>query len=76
MQEFFETYNRYHLKLGLKLEVYHTSINDWSIAIGYKSTHPKSGETIVKVHSVDFEYAFAKAQVELKDWLSEHNGGY
>lgn len=49
---------------------------DWCINIGYKSTHPKCEETIIQIQDCDYELAFAKAQVELKEWLSENNGGY
>ena len=76
MKEFIETYERYRDKYGWNLEIYNSSIMDWRIAIGYKSTHPKTGEVLIHIQSCDLEYAIAKAQIELKDWLSENNNGY
>ena len=58
------------------LEIYHSSIIDWRVTIGYKSTHPNFGETIIDVQNCDIEYTFAKSQILLKDWLLENEGGY
>ena len=54
------------------LEVYYSSIVDWSIQIGFKL----SDEVIVHVQHCDIDYAFAKAETEFKDWLLENKGGY
>lgn len=61
----------------MHLEIYYSKIMDWCITI-YKKGCVKNGEDlqIVSVQSCDVEYAFAKAQVELKDWLMENDGGY
>ena len=32
--------------------------------------------TLVQVQGVDMELCFAKAHVQLKEWLLEHEGGY
>lgn len=46
-------------------------INVW--VIGYEN----DGDTeIINVQSCDIELAFAKAQVQLKEWLLENEGGY
>jgi len=76
MKELLKTYERHHLKLGLCLEIYHSSIMDWCITLGYKTTHPKHGEEIFSIQDCDYELAFAKAQVALKEWLCENNDGY
>lgn len=76
MKEFLEVYGRHHLRLGFNLEIYHSSITDWCITVGYKLTNPKHGEEIVKIQESDYEYALAKAQIALKDWLLENDGGY
>lgn len=71
----FETYDRHAAKLGLKLELYHSNIVDWRITIEKRKTL-EDGEVIIDVQHCDFEYVLAKAEVGLKDWLSEHNGGF
>lgn len=76
MDEFFKLYNAKSNNRGWNLQVYHSSITDWTIKVGYKSTHPKHGDTIITVQHCDVEYAFAKAQVMLKEWLLENEGGY
>lgn len=58
------------------LDIRHSSIVDWCITVGYKVSHEKHGETIIHVQDCDVDLAFAKAQVALKEWLCEHNGGY
>jgi len=61
----------------MHLEIYYSKIMDWCITI-YKKCCGKNGEDlqIVSVQSCDVEYAFAKAQVELKNWLMKNDGGY
>ena len=76
MNDFLRFYNEIEHNRGWALEIYHSSIIDWSITIGYKSTHDKYGEKIIYVSDCDMEYAFAKAQIELKDWLIKNEGGY
>jgi hypothetical protein len=76
MNEFIKLYDDKSYERGWSLEIYHSSIMDWCITVGYKVTHPKHGETLIRVQNCDVEFAFAKAQVELKEWLSEHEGGY
>lgn len=58
------------------LEIYHSSIMDWCITIGYKTTHHKHGEVIINVQGCDMDLVFAKAQVNFKEWLLENQGGY
>ena len=61
----------------MHLEIYYSKIMDWCIHI-YKKGCGENGEDlkILSVQSCDMQLAFAKAQVELKEWLSENNGGY
>lgn len=75
MQEFLRFYDQVK-KGSWALEIYNSSIIDWRITIGFVSTNTKYGETIIDVQDCDIEYVFAKAQVLLKDWLSENDGGY
>lgn len=76
VEEFLRFYNSKSYDRGWKLEVYHSSIMDWCITVGYKTTHSKHGEKIIHVQHCDIDYAFAKAQVEIKEWLSDNEGGY
>lgn len=76
MIEFLKFYDEKYFEKGWRLEIYHSSIMDWCITVGYKSTHPKSDEIILNIQNNDLEYIFAKAQVLLKDWLIENDGGY
>ena len=76
MESFLKFFNDITDNYGFNLEIYYSSITDWCIKVGYKSTHPKSDETVINVSHCDIEFVFAKAQVELKEWLLEHEGGY
>lgn len=76
MNEFLNFYNRIKNTHPWSLTIYHSSISDWVITIGYKTTHVKNGEEIINVQNCDMEYAFAKAQIELKEWLLNNEGGY
>lgn len=77
MQEFLEFFDKKIENFPMHLEIYYSKIMDWCITI-YKKGCGKNGEDlqIVSVQSCDMEYAFAKAQVELKDRLMENEGGY
>ena len=61
----------------MHLEISYSKICDWTIHV-YKKGCGENGTDleILFVQSCDIEYAFAKAQVILKDFLSENNGGY
>jgi hypothetical protein len=76
MNDFLMFYDKIKHGRGWALEIYHSSIMDWCITIGYKVTHVKHGDTILHIQSCDMELCFAMAQVELKKWLSENEGGY
>jgi len=75
MTDLFETYDQHAAGLGLRMEIYHSSIVDWRITIEKRKTLTE-GDLIVDVQHCDYKYALAKAEVELKEWLSENNGGY
>ncbi|KAF6620515.1 hypothetical protein HFE03_07640 [Paenibacillus sp. EKM102P] len=72
--KFYDSIKKYHK--SWTLEVYHSDVLDWCISVGYRIGHPWHGRTIIHVQSNDIELAFAKAQVELKEWLLEKDGGY
>lgn len=72
--KFFAEKVRYY---PMHLEVYYSKITDWSIHVWRNGTGDNGeDEEIVFVQGCDAELVFAKAQVELKEWLSEHEGGY
>lgn len=76
MNDFLKFFDSIHHQNGYSLEVYCSSIMDWCINIGYKSTHPLHGDKIVCVQDSDMELAFAKAHVDFKEWLRNNEGGY
>jgi hypothetical protein len=69
MQDFLEFFNEKKRSYGWALEIYYSSIMDWCISIGYKTTHPKHGDTIIQVQNCDMKLVFANAHVQLKEWL-------
>ena len=77
MKEFLEFFDKKVQSFPMHLEIYYSKIMDWCISV-YKKGCGEDGKNlqIVSVQSCDMEYAFAKAQVELKDWLMENDGGY
>lgn len=61
----------------MHLEIGYSKIMDWCIHIWRKGTgEDGKDQEVLLVQSNDLEYAFAKAQVMLKDWLIENMGGY
>ena len=66
------------------VEIYCSKIMDWNIKVykkGCADDYPKSphdGKDAVmcSVQNCDMEYCFAKAHTDLKEWLSEFEGGY
>lgn len=51
----------------------YSNVMDWCIDIyGYE----RDEMPFISCQSCDVELVFAKAQVELKEWLAEHRGGY
>ena len=68
----------------MHVEIGYSKICDWTIYIykqGCAKDYPESNKSgddavIVNVSACDMELCFAKAHVELKEWLSENEGGY
>lgn len=77
MQEFLKFFDKKSRNYPMHVEIYYSKIMDWCIHV-YKKGCGCSGEDleVVNVQSCDMELCFAEAQVELKKWLSEHEGGY
>ena len=77
MNEFLRFFDEKTEYFPMHMQIYYSSIQDWCISIWTgrnNACHDK--KLIVDVQSCDMEYAFAKAQVKLKDYLSDHEGGY
>ena len=61
----------------MHLEIYYSKNMDWVIHIWKKGCGENGNDlNIVNIQDCDIELCFAKAQVELKEWLLEHEGGY
>lgn len=76
MESFLRFFDQQRDNNGYALTVYYSSIVDWTIQIGFKTNHVRHGENIVYVQHCDIDYAFAKAETDFKDWLTENQGGY
>lgn len=77
MNEFIKFFDEKSHYYPMHLEIYYSKITDWNIRV-YKKGCGENGSDleILYVQHCDVELAFAKAQVELKEWLFENEGGY
>lgn len=84
MNDFLEFVNNLKCWFPVHVEIGYNKTTDWCIRVikkGCAEYYPKSahdGEDAVLVHVQDPEihYVFAKAQVELKEWMMINCGGY
>ena len=84
MNEFLKFFDKKAETFPMHLQINYCKICDWKICVyktGCKEDYPNARHDgndviIVDVQDGDMELAFAKAQVQLKEWLSEFNGGY
>lgn len=76
MSDFLRFFDEIKKTRKMKAEIYYSSVTDWCIDVF--RCDKQSGEYlhIVGIQDCDMELCFAKAQVALKEWLSEHEGGY
>lgn len=72
--EFFEKVQEYS---PMHLEIYYSKIMDWCLKI-YKKQCGKDGKDLVifDEQSCDKDLLFARAEVALKEYLLENEGGY
>lgn len=71
-------------RFPVHLNIYYSKTMDWCITVYKKgcaedypgSRHEDNNAILCEVQSSDMELAFARAQVEVKEWLIEHNDGY
>ena len=84
MSDFLKFFESKVSDFPMYFEITYGKITDWCIYIykkGCASDYPKSGKcgedaVICNIQDADMELAFAKAQCELKEWLSDNCGGY
>lgn len=77
MIEFLKFFDKKAKDYPMHLEIYYSKIMDWCINICKRGCGKDGGDLVItNVQSCDMELCFAKAQVELKEWLSENQGGY
>ena len=77
MNEFLIFFDEQVKEYPMHLEIYYSKTTDWSINI-YKKGCGENGKDlqILYVQHCDMQLAFAKAQVALKKWLLDNEGGY
>lgn len=77
MQDFLEFFEEQRHSTAMHLEIYYSKVMDWVIQV-YKKGCVDDGEDLVilYVQEYDMKLAFAKAQIKLKEWLLENEGGY
>ena len=84
MAEFLKFFDELAHIFPLHLSISYNKTCDWSICIYKKgcaadypdSPHDGEDAMLVHVQHCDMELCFAMAQVELKEWLLKHRGGY
>lgn len=77
MSDFLKFFDELVESYPLHLSVSYGKICSWQIHIYRKGYREDGGDLeICNVQEEDMELCFARAQVELKDWLLENNGGY
>lgn len=77
MQEFMQFFNSKTKDYPMYLEIYYSKVMDWCIHVYKKGCGDNESDLeILSIQESDMELCFAKAQVELKEWLLEHEGGY
>lgn len=77
MSEFLVFFRDVATHYPMHLEIAYSKTIDWYIKV-WKKGCGEHGEDVVilNIQNCDMEFAFAKAQVELKEWLLSHEGGY
>ena len=77
MNEFLKFFNEKAKEYPMHLSIGYSKIIDWNICVWKKGCGENGKDlSIVDVQDCDMELAFAKAQVELKEWLCDNEGGY
>ena len=78
IEEFFKFFDS-QIKIGyyMHLEIGYNKVADYCIRVWRKGCKDDGTDLeLVDVQDTDIELAFAKAYVQLKEWLIENEGGY
>ena len=78
MEDFLKFFNE-QISYGyyMHLEIGYNKIADYCIRVYRKGAGPKGEDVeMVWVQDSDIELAFAKAYVQLKEWMRNHRGDY
>lgn len=77
MDDFLRFFNEKRRTYPMRLEIYYSKNMDWVITVFRKGCAEDGGDLVLlDVQDCDMELCFAKAHVELKEWLIENEGGY
>ena len=84
MNEFLLFVDKLRESFPIHVEIYYSKIMDWCITITKKgcasdypeSMHDGNDAILVQEQDSDMQLVFAKAQVSLKQWLLDNDGGY
>lgn len=77
MSDFLRFFDDIVKRVPMHLEITYSKVTDWGIRIYRKGrADDGSDEEIVSIQDCDIELCFATAQVQLKNWLLDTEGGY
>jgi hypothetical protein len=84
MNDFLLFINNLVKRFPVHVEIYYSHICDWVIRVykqGCAEDYPDSEKdgndaVICYVQESDMELCFAKAQIAVKEWLADNDGGY
>lgn len=77
MNDFLKFFDEKIKSYPMHLEIYYSKTMDWCIHIWKKGCAEDGTDLdIVRESDSDMELCFAKAHVNLKEWLLENEGGY
>ena len=77
VSEFLRFFDEITRRYPMRMELTYSRGTDWTINIWRKGTGDDGkDERILLLQDCDLDYVMAKAQVILKDWLSDNVGGY
>ena len=77
MADFLRFFDDIVKRYPMHLEITYSKVTDWGIRIYRKGCADGGSDVeIVDVQDCDMELCFATAQVQLKNWLCDTEGGY
>ena len=77
MADFLRFFDKIVKRYPMHLEITYSKVTDWGVRIYRKGCADGGSDVeIVDVQDCDVELCFATAQVQLKNWLCDTEGGY